>query len=282
MVGLLLLTIFFIAPTPLWAVTKNAQVSNAVSVGEYRFSLYGYTSPRALVTFEGVGIKDETFADDTGYFLFTNRFSPFSPREACLTSQDQFGRTSPPVCLPSFPTTYNVSIGPVLLPSTLSVNKGAYYTGDVVILSGQAIPNSEINLIVHTNENKSLPSLIKEVAAYTLPNYTVTTDKKGNFSIAFPSSQAQSYRIFTQVNYAGSDSQSAPSPKSITINLKVLPVWMIVFHYLTLLWKTLQGRLLETIIIVQVVLAALLGLKLFHPHRIKSIVVREKYELLVR
>src|SRR3989338_3479133 len=99
-----------------------SNIKNSVSIGEFRFSLYGYTSPLALVTFEGLGIFDQTTADDQGYFQFNNRFSPFSSREACLSSKDQFGRLSSPLCLPPFPVNYNVSIGPVIMPPTVSLN----------------------------------------------------------------------------------------------------------------------------------------------------------------
>jgi len=96
-------------------------VVNTAFIGEHRFSLFGYTSPRALVTFEGMGIFDQTTADDSGYFQFDNRFSPTSSREACLSSKDQFGRLSSPACLPPFPVNYNVSIGPVIMPPTVSL-----------------------------------------------------------------------------------------------------------------------------------------------------------------
>ena len=41
----------------------GVSVSNTASIGEYRFNLYGYTSPLAVVTFEGMGIFDVTTAD---------------------------------------------------------------------------------------------------------------------------------------------------------------------------------------------------------------------------
>ena len=68
-------------------ISKSADVRNSVSIGEFRFKLYGYTSPYAFITFEGLGIFDQTTANNKGYFEFNNRFSPFSPREACLSSK---------------------------------------------------------------------------------------------------------------------------------------------------------------------------------------------------
>ena len=134
--------------------TKKGDVTVSLSIGEYQFTLFGYSSPKALVTIEGLGIYDQTYADNRGYFEFKNRFSPFSPREACLSARDQFGRNSAPSCLPPFPTNRNVTIGPVILPPTLSLDKPDYFIGDEVILSGQTIPNSEVDLSVFT-KNKS-------------------------------------------------------------------------------------------------------------------------------
>ena len=143
--------------------SKNVNVS--AFIGDHRFNLYGYTSPRAFVTFDGQGIFDTTTADDKGYFEFDNRFSPLSPREACLTSKDQFGRLSSPVCLPPFPIKYDVNIGPVIMPPTVSLNNppigSDYFIGDQVMLSGQAVPNTDVKLSVFgTGNDSKLSSII--------------------------------------------------------------------------------------------------------------------------
>jgi len=193
--------------------SQSTNIENSVSIGEFKFSLFGYTSPFALVTFEGMGIFDQTTADGEGYFQFNNRFSPFSKREACLSSKDQFGRLSSPVCLPPFPVDYNVSIGPVIMPPTVSLDKKDYFMGDQVMLSGQAVPNTEVKLSVfgdnknkfearstkiETNSNFKIRILkiisdfgfrissfafIKPVEAFTFPELTAKSDDKGNFSV---------------------------------------------------------------------------------------------------
>jgi len=149
-----------------------AGVFNSVSIGEFRFSLYGYTSPKAQVTFEGLGIFDQTTADEKGYFQFNNRFSPFSSREACLSSKDQFGRLSSPLCLPPFPVNYNVSIGPVIMPPTVSLDKKDYFMGDQVILSGQAVPNTDVKLSMFGQQGPPLlrTVLIRTVLIKRVPN----------------------------------------------------------------------------------------------------------------
>ena len=231
---------------------QAANVENSVSIGEFRFSLYGYTSPLALVTFEGLGIFDQTTADDKGYFQFNNRFSPFSKREACLSSKDQFGRLSSPVCLPPFPVDYNVTIGPVIISPTVSLNKTDFFLGDQVVLSGQAIPNSEVNLaIFNENEGKySFPSFsfIKPVEAFTFPKITSKSDNMGNFSINLPSSSPEKYRLFAQVNYIKSI-----SPNSVKLNLEILPIWMIIVKFFLFLFALLKPRLLEILILAEII-----------------------------
>ena len=229
----------------------GVSVSNTASIGEYRFNLYGYTSPLAVVTFEGMGIFDVTTADDQGYFQFNNRFSPYSSREACLSSKDQFGRLSSPVCLPPFPVDYNVTIGPVIISPTVSLNKTDFFLGDRVVLSGQAIPNSEVNLAIF-NENGgeySFPSFsfIKPVEAFTFPKITSKSDNMGNFSINLPSSSPEKYRLFAQVNYIKSI-----SPNSVRLNLEILPIWMIILKFFQFIFSLLRPRLLEIAITLEI------------------------------
>lgn len=230
---------------------QSDKIINSVFIGDYTFSLFGYTSPYALVTFEGMGIFDTTTADDQGYFQFNNRFSPFSSREACLSSKDQFGRLSSPVCLPPFPVDYNVTIGPVIISPTISLNKTDFFLGDQVVLSGQAIPNSEVNLAIF-NENGggySFPSFsfIKPVEAFTFPKITSRSDSMGNFSINLPSSSPEKYRLFAQVNYIKSI-----SPNSVKLNLEILPIWMIILKFFQFLFSLLRPRLLEIAITLEI------------------------------
>lgn len=142
-------------------IAKEAQQDINVSafVGDHYFTLYGYSSPMAQVTFDGLGIYDQTTADNKGYFEFKNRFSPLSPREACLTAKDQLGRLTAPVCLPPFPTSYDANIGPVIMPPTVSLNSsptgGNYYVGDEIVLSGQTVPNTAVDFSVYMNNTRS-------------------------------------------------------------------------------------------------------------------------------
>jgi hypothetical protein len=259
-------------------ISQAANVENSASIGEFRFSLFGYTSPKALVTFEGMGIFDQTTADSKGYFEFNNRFSPFSSREACLSSKDQFGRLTSPLCLPPFPVRYNVNIGPVIMPPTISLDKKDYFMGDQVILSGQAIPNTQVNLSIfgdnrnkfearstkfETNSNFKIRilkiisdfgfrisdfSLIKPVEAMTFPELLANSDSKGNFSINLPSSHPEKFRLFAQTDF-----EKSISPNSVKLSLTILPIWMIIVKFLLFIFSLIKPRLLEIAIIAEII-----------------------------
>ena len=296
---------------------STGAVTVSASIGNFRFTLDGYSSPGALVTIQGMGIYDQTFANRDGYFQFSNSFSPFSPREACLTAQDQLGRLTSPVCLPPFSTNRNITIGPVILPPTVSLDKDVYYVGDEAILSGQSIPNSEINLSTFTKRESKrngtpkqsrpsrdatgqalngakvssrgfafLPfpfasfSVIPSVSAATIPQLTFKTDAKGNYSVALPSSSDEAMRLFTQTKY-----NEQPSAQSINLNIKIWPVWMMVINFFKLIFLLLKPRLLELIILVQLIGLIIYLLRRFlHPHvlaRQRTLMIRLTFPLMV-
>lgn len=264
---------------------KTSQIQNVevyAFIGEHRFSLYGYTSPFALVTFSGLGIFDQTIADKDGYFIFKNRFSPFSPREACLVAQDQLGRLTSPLCLPPFPTDYNVEIGPVIMPPTLSLDKNEYWVGDEVILSGQGIPNSTVNLSFFSQENYQLiPNflvkifLLNPVYAQNPNTLETNTDNQGNFSINLSASQAKKLRLFTQINF---DQKISPESRKLTV--EILPWWGIFFKFFSLVFLIFKSRLLEFIILLEIiVLIAYFLRRYFHPQHL-AIIRRENLAII--
>ncbi len=296
--------------------TLTNETTVSLSIGEFHFTLFGYTSPQAKVTFSGLGIFDETYADETGYFIFNNRFSPFSPREACLTAQDVLGRLSSPLCLPPFPTIYNVEIGPVVMPPTVSVDNGEYFIGDEAMLSGQTMPNAEVdlafftgsgrtNVILSDSEESSESvilrpdvtsgldpspaergqddkrrkfSLIPSVNAFSFPELKAKSDEKGNFAISIPTSNPTTLRTFARASFANS-----LSPKSLMLNIKVLPWWMIILKIFGLVFQAIKNHWLEVGLLAEfVILASILINHFFHPHRLakaRAIVLREKYAI---
>jgi len=272
-----LLTVVFIFPPYSEAKTKNISVGSYVSVllGSYQFKLFGYTSPQGYISLEGMGVSDSTYANQQGYFEFNNQYSPLAPRELCLTAQDQFGRLTTPICLPPFPVKYNLTIGPVILPPTLSLNKKDYFVGDEVILSGQTIPDKDITLSIFTKNKKGL---IKPVEAFAFPKLKTKTDHQGNFSFSLPSSSSKKYRIFTQVHY-----NEDFSPKSLILNFEVLPIWMIIVKIFLIFLSLIKSRLLDLLILGQIIgLIVYLINYFFHPFyltRNRSLMLRPKNEL---
>lgn len=258
--------------------TSSSSAEVSVSIGEYQFFLFGYTSPRALVTLEGVGVFDQTYANDKGYFEFFNRFSPFSTREPCLSSQDQLGRISNPVCLPPFPLDRDVEIGPVILPPTVYLNKAKYFVGEQIVLSGQTIPNTDVDLSYFI-ENPSLFSLVKKTYAVAVPRLKVKSDVKGNYSIVLPSSYADSFRIFTQAGFHNQD-----SARSNTLQVKVLAWWMVIIQFILLLWDLLRSRFFEFFLLLQILaLIWYLFRSYLKPHviaRSRALALRDKHPLL--
>lgn len=257
--------------------TSSSETTVSVSIGEYHFTLFGYTSPSAKVTFSGLGIFDETYADETGYFIFNNRFSPRSPREACLTAQDVFGRLSAPLCLPPFPTVYNVTIGPVIMPPTISVDKDEYWVGDEVVLTGQTIPNTRVNLSVFT-DNRSLNqtladaypetgkiiSLVPPAYGFSFPQLETKSDKKGNFSVSISTDKATDSRVFVRSNFNNSF-----SPKSLTLKIKILPWWMIILKIFALIFGLFRRYWLEITLLTEFAIVSILLTKhFFHPRSV--------------
>jgi len=254
------------------------EVLNWVGIGDYRFVLFGYTSPQAEVYFSGQGISDQTVSDKTGYFEFENRFSPFSPREACLSSKDQFGRISSPICLPPFPVKYNVSIGPVLIPPTVSLDKNVYYMDDEVLLTGQTIPNSEVNLSVFTKEGKLFSTsfaLIKPVEAFSFPDLTARSDSSGNFSVSLPSARPESFRLFAQTDF-----NKQESGESVKLNFQIYPIWMIIVRFFLFLIAAIKSRLLEIIIAAEIIYLALSFFKMMEKKN-RAIILRPSEEISI-
>jgi len=241
---------------------QSASVNNSVFIGGSRLNLFGYTSPQGIVTFEGLGIFEQTTANNDGYFVFDVRFSPLISREACLSSKDQLGRISSPVCLPPFPEGDDVNVGPVIIPPTLSLDKKDYFMGDEVILSGQAIPNTEVTLFVFGDDKNF--QVIKQVEAFTFPELLTQTDKEGNYSVNLPSSNPKKFRLFAQVNY-----NKSISANSTKLSLEILPFWIFIVRLFVSLLALIKPRLLEIAIISEIIFVLLMLLR----HQNKAIVL---------
>ncbi len=98
------------------------------------------------------------------------------------------------LCLPPPPATNTLTnIGPIVLAPTLSQDKNS----QTLITSGQSVPNSTVNIQIFQVENK--PQLIKPVEAFSLPQFSTTTDQNGNFSLNLPTQYSSEYRYYATV-----------------------------------------------------------------------------------
>jgi len=123
---------------------------------------------------------------------------------------------------------------------------------------------------------------VKPVQAFSFPNLTARSDSRGNFAISLPSASAKTYRLFAQTNY---DEQS--SPKSLTLQFQILPVWMIIVKFFLFIWNLIKSRLLEIGILVEIIaLTYYLIRHYFQPHAImlrkRNDLVLEEHEIIKR
>lgn len=258
-------------------IESETLISALIGTGK-KFSLYGYGPPNSLTTISGLGIYSETYSQDNGYFEFKNKYLPLSSTEPCISAKDHLGRITMPICLTSIPIDSVEPIGPVFLPPSISADKSDYYKGDDIVLTGQTIPGSTIDLSMFSDKSTKILSM--SVYALTLPEINIETDKNGNYSITFPSEDPESFRVFAQ-----SSMNNEKTPKSNTMNVKVLPFWMLFVRFLTYIWFVFKQKIIEIIIISQIIaLLIYLFRSYFHPHKIaveRAIVLRQKSPLMM-
>jgi len=226
--------LFFLAsniyhPTSMFALEQTTNTVVTASVDQNRVTIYGYTSPNSKVELSNPQVYAQTYSDDTGYFIFDKTLLPKGNiSDLCLTSTDNNSRQTTPVCFPAPPATnYHTDIGPILLPPTISLEESNINPDSTVLTSGQAIPNSQVNINFYkVNDTAQAFSLFpnltafikpKEALAYSLPSVTATTDSQGNFSLNLPTAYASDYRLYATTKF-----NNNYSPKSNTL-LYILP-----------------------------------------------------------
>ncbi|MGB9707108.1 MAG: hypothetical protein ACPLXP_03490, partial [Microgenomates group bacterium] len=222
---------------------QTLQVTVSATVGEPKLTVFGWTSPKSLVELKGQGVSDLAIADSNGYFLFdrvflparrspapkTLRESPFGhsrsdPTELCLTTIDRSSRLSAfPTCLPPLPSgPFEIRVGPVLLPPTLSLEKGNFLPGEQIKATGATFPNSKVTVfLADERRGRHLGGeIISKAHARFLPQYEIKSDKNGNFEFNLPAGTPNNWKVFTSAEFQGS-----PSPKSNTLSFRVLSWW---------------------------------------------------------
>lgn len=271
------------SPTPSVSTTPTPTPTGGAGA---RFSLFGYTSPGALVSVTNPGMYVDTTADKSGYFEFHNFFSRLLIEDICLTAQDQEGRVTMPVCIPPVPAGDNLSIGPVVMPPTISLNGDSFYAGDSVVVTGETTPNANIKLSLFTDESKSslgqsedkgstlalrfmdtLTSkftVIHTVYAATKPKKDIQADGHGHYTLALTSNQAEYYRTFAQTRF-----NNDYSLKSNTLNFDIFPGWFLIMKLLLGFLAGLKSRIWEIIVLSQLAIIAFLILRHYlRPHTI--------------
>jgi hypothetical protein len=206
----------------------KVHVKISATLGEPKLTLFGYSSPKSLVQLTGERVAEEVIAQEDGYFLFDRIFLPYpNPEypELCLSAIDTQSRVSFPVCLPRFPIgPFNLNVGPVLIPPTFSLEKGDFLPQEQIKAEGSTIPNTEVNIFLANEERQSKSLLGKifrfEASAYFLPQYKIKADDQGRFEFSLPTVKSDNWRLFASAQFQGS-----PTPKSNTLNFKVLSWW---------------------------------------------------------
>ncbi len=266
------------------SVSTDVNVVATITGG--RFVLFGFASPKSTVFIDGRKLHESTISDETSYFQFSLN-SNMSSSEVCLTSRDQFGRTSAPLCLPPLPKLFTANIGPVIIPPTVSFDKTNYYMGDEVKLTGQTIPNSPVHISFFVDERKSIEQYLsrlhwlRPVFAFTIPELQVHSDAKGNFSLSLPSSTPEFFRLFAQTNYLESRSE-----QSNVLHLKILPIWFIIISFFLNLLNLLLRHLFTIFILIQLTALIIFILRRYlHPLAIsknRALALRENEQLMLQ
>ena len=205
------------------------QITVSAAIGEPKLTLFGWTSPKALVELSGQRVADEVIADDKGYFFFDRVFLPRANPdypELCLSAIDTQSRVSFPTCLSRLPAgPFNFNIGPVLLPPTLSLSgPPAGGTG-----TGATIPKVAVE-VAFANE-KAATGLVPLANAYFLPKYRLTSDENGNFEFNLPD-QHQEWRLFAFARF-----QNFATPKSNTLTFQTPSFWTLFWQLILKLFR---------------------------------------------
>lgn len=230
-------------------------VTVSAFIGQFRFTITGYTSPFATVTIEGQGIYAETVADANGLFTFSDQFSPLSPREACLTAIDTDGRISNPLCLPPFAVHKDVRIGPIILPPTVSLTQPAIAIDEYGGITGKGVPDSTVDIDLYPQNKADKVSL------------TTTTDQGGNYSLTVPTEHENTMHVYSQNTFL-----EFISDKSNTLTVNVAPIWKLILGRLKYFLDALSSISISLILFVEGLI--LLGLFLISR--------RGKYPLALR
>lgn len=203
-------------------VKPNVIVS--ATIGIPKMTLWGYGSPNSVVELTGVNVDQTTSSDGTGYYSFDLVYLPDTETfpELCITAIDNGKRVTMPTCIPPINRdNYFYSVGPVILPPTISLGAPQTYPESQVSAQGTTIPNSiiEIKLARPNIKQGSLSfKIVRTALAYYVPSYTVVSDAEGKYSFNVPTNKNITWRLFAITDYKDGNK----SPKSNTLVFETL------------------------------------------------------------
>lgn len=250
-------------------IVSHVSVSALIGIRGFQemrtLTIFGYSSPKALVVLENDILPQSSHANSSGFFEIADASIPIHQKEICLSSYDSFGRLTTPVCFPlsDYAIDKDQRIGPVLLAPTISANRGNYYIGDESVISGQTIPNTNVYISIYPDTKPHI-SLVSETYAFSLPELSTTSDKQGNYSVSLPTNHSSEYRIFIRTKF-----NNDFTPKSNTLFLRVYPLWMYFITILRLLLSSLTRYIIEILLLAEVLFFVnMLVRHYFNPYRI--------------
>lgn len=206
-------------------ITSEVSITVSAAIGEPKLNVFGYTAPSAQVELRGSRVAEEVTSNGKGYFFFDRVFLPQLRTEStypelCLITIDNQKRFSFPTCLPPLPFgLYEITVGPVLLPPTISLEQGNFLPGEQIAARGQTIPDSKVAIFL-ANNFPLQQGLIPSAYAHFLPSYQIRSNSKGEFEFNLPAEKPATWRLFAAARYLGS-----PTPKSNSLTFKVLNWW---------------------------------------------------------
>lgn len=184
---------------------QSSSFSVTVQVGTTNLILEGYTSPNSFVSFvENNSTIATTTSDSTGFFTTTLTSYNLTERTITISSTDTSSRTTSgtTVSITLVPGT-NTTLSNIVLSPTFSVNKTTMNsTNDSIVITGRAVPNSQIQLFIDT-----------------IYNLTVTVDVNGNFSATLlPTSLSEGIHSFYIKSIVGLYESVSSISQSFTIS----------------------------------------------------------------
>lgn len=236
----------------------------SVTIGSAQMTLWGYGAPESSLELTGIGVEQTTTSDANGYYSFDLVYLPASNTfpELCVIEIDPARRATPPTCVPPIPHgNYFYSIGPVILPPTISVGASQVRPGSQISAQGKTLPNSTVEVkLGRPDAKKGILGwqLVDRILAYYIPSFTVPSDDTGNFSFNMPTGESVAWRVFAIADYQG----SAKSPKSNTLKFETVSAvsyfWQGFWAFLAtfLVWPRII--ILELLIIILLVIIVLI------------------------